>query len=149
MRLAGANPLGHFGYWATAAVIAMMGYTLYDSTPSSQLIALEVDRKLEAIEDIGEINESLARAEAAQRGFMISGDEGFIAERDQAFAAATENVATLKRHASESPLQQARLRSLDELLVARLARMRAVEKHRRLQGYELQRNRVPTARTSR
>ena len=49
MKLAGANPLGHFGYWAAATVSVVMGWTLYDATVGMREASLRVDRTLQAI----------------------------------------------------------------------------------------------------
>src|SRR5260221_12735510 len=86
MKLAGANPLGHFGYWAAATVIVVMGWTLYDATFAMREASLRVDRTLQAIEDVSRINEAVSRADAALRGYFITGDDFYLVGRDRAMA---------------------------------------------------------------
>src|SRR5258708_9273791 len=72
MKLAGANPLGHFGYWAAATVIVVMGWTLYGATLGTREASLRVDRTLQAIEDVSRINEAVSRPDAARPVYFIT-----------------------------------------------------------------------------
>src|SRR5258708_36156678 len=97
MKLAGANPLGHFGYWAAATAIVVMGWTLYGATLGTREASLRVDRTLQAIEDVSRINEAASRADAALRGYFITRGDFYPAGRDRALAGALLSAVDLAR----------------------------------------------------
>jgi signal transduction histidine kinase/CHASE3 domain sensor protein/HPt (histidine-containing phosphotransfer) domain-containing protein/ActR/RegA family two-component response regulator len=131
MRIARASRLGHIGYWAAATVIVVMGWALYDATVRTRDSAFWVDHTLQALQKITGINESVARAEAAQRGFLLNGQERFLAERDATLSRARQEMADLLKLVQDNPAQQARIRELEPLVAERVAVMRESEAQRR------------------
>ena len=127
--------LGHVAFWTAAMLIVVMGWTLYQATERARRDGLEVHGALEALQHIGAVNESLSRAEAAQRGFFLVADERYIAERDQAFEALASAIASLKRVA-HSPAIQQRIAPLESLVADRREIMRGNEAVRRTQGLD-------------
>ena len=130
-----SGALGHVAFWTAAMLIVVMGWTLYQATEGARRDGLAVDGALEALQHIGAVNESLSRAEAAQRGFLMVADERYIAERDQAFDALALAIAALKRIA-HSPVVQQGIAPLEALVVERREIMRGNEALRRAEGIE-------------
>ena len=116
-------PFGHIGFWGAAAVITLMGWALYTATGQSQESARRVALTLQSLQRIGAVGESVARAEAAQRGFLLTGDAGFAAERERAIAQAEVDYNALA--GIELPAAgRDKLARLRERLSARIALMR-------------------------
>ena len=120
---------------AAAALCVVLGWTLYDATVAARNAASEVDQTLQALQDIGAIDEAVSRAESAQRGFLISADDRFTAERDNAFASLAKHVAALKRHSTLVSLT-GKIHSLEALISDRIAIMRENEALRRALGFD-------------
>jgi signal transduction histidine kinase/CheY-like chemotaxis protein/CHASE3 domain sensor protein len=142
MKLAGANPLGHFGYWAAATVIVVMGWTLYDATLGMREASLRVDRTLQAIEDVSRINEAVSRADAALRGYFITGDDFYLVGRDRAMAGAALRADNLARRFIDEPAQRTRAADLKAMLAERTAINTELEKIRQAGGIDALRERM-------
>jgi signal transduction histidine kinase len=142
MKFAGANPLGHFGYWAAASIIVVMGWTLYDATTTTRDEALRVDRTLEALEDVSRINEAVSRADAAQRGYAITADDFYLVGRDRAMSAAQQHAESLARRFADDPQQASRIAGLESLLADRNALNVDLETVRRTGGIDALRERM-------
>jgi two-component system, NarL family, sensor histidine kinase EvgS len=146
MKLPGANPLGHFGYWAAAAMIVVMGWTLYDATVTTRDASLRVDRTLEALQDVSRINEAVSRADAAQRGFFLTFEDFYLAGRDRALAAAALHADSLARRFVDDPEQRTRVADLKQLLAERALVNRELESIRRNQGLDRLKERMTGTR---
>jgi PAS domain S-box-containing protein len=124
--------LGHIGYWAAATVIIVMGWALYDATVRMRDSASSVDHTLEVQQEITGINEAFARAEAAQRGYLLNRQDRFIRERDAAVLRVRQNMNRLLKLEEDNPSQLARIRELEPLLDERMEIMRQGEAQRRI-----------------
>ncbi|KFN50042.1 sensor histidine kinase [Arenimonas composti] len=71
-----------------------------------------------------EFDTALLRMELAHRGYLVAGDQTFIATRDGYDADAASQLARLRQLTSDNPEQQQRLDRIGELLEDRRARMR-------------------------
>ena len=131
MRIARASRIGHVGYWAAIIVALAMGWALYDATARTRESAGWVDHTLEALRKIGGINEAFARAEAAQRGFLLNGEDRFVAERDAALARVRREIGELRGLVQDNPDQLARIASFEPLIAERVEVMREGEAQRR------------------
>jgi signal transduction histidine kinase/CHASE3 domain sensor protein/DNA-binding response OmpR family regulator len=129
-------PLGHLGYWAAGIVIALMGWSLYDAGTRARASAAWVSHTFEVLADVGEVTDLMARAESAQRGFLLSMQDRFLAQRDE--YAKQLMAATDRLHArlGDSPAQQQHVAAARPLLIERLERMRENAELRRYTGAE-------------
>src|SRR5260221_13883714 len=123
-RKTGSVSLGHVGYWAAALVIVLMGWTLYGATRDMRDSEGLIIRTLEVLQQVGRVDESIARADAAQRGYMITPVPRFAAERDQALAELSLGLASLRALTADNPRHQARIDAIDKLVAERVAIMR-------------------------
>ncbi|MEO8144096.1 MAG: CHASE3 domain-containing protein, partial [Betaproteobacteria bacterium] len=120
----GLKYLAHLALGGGALVIAALGWVLYDATVQSRESTLRVTHTLDEIRTLDEFNDALTRAESAHRGFLYSGREGFLPERDQALAKAAEASAGIKKLTLDNQVQQRRMARLEHLIAERVALMR-------------------------
>jgi CHASE3 domain sensor protein len=107
------------GYWGAAIVIALMGWTLYSATVETRESAQRVERSLQSLQRIGMAGESIARAEAAQRGYLLTGDEAFAADRERAIAQVHTDIGNLAGLDLDSA-GRAKVARIQELAAARI-----------------------------
>ena len=120
----GRIPLGHIGYLGAAAVIALMGWTLFSATLETRESGSRVALSLEALHRIGLINESLARAEAAQYAYLLAAQDRFVAQRNDAIAHVEAGIASLAALPAEDGTFKARIHELSQLAESRFTLMR-------------------------
>ncbi|MGE5094364.1 MAG: ATP-binding protein [Betaproteobacteria bacterium] len=126
--------LGLLGYAASGLLVVLMAWALYGTTGEAMRSASRVDVTLQVLAQISGVSESLARAEAAQRGFLLYGEERFLAERDREIAEAREHAQRVAALTKDSAVQQGRVRETVALLDERLVRMKANVEERRAKG---------------
>src|SRR3954470_24200646 len=80
--------LGLFGYAASGLLVLLMAWALYGTTGAATQTAARVDFILEILAQLDGVNESMARAEAAQRGYLLYNEERFVIDRDHEIASA-------------------------------------------------------------
>ena len=142
----GKFPLGHLGYWAAAAVILLMGWTLYNAMINARNSAHWVNHSLEVLQAVGRIDESLGQADAGQRGYLLTGDARFTAERDAAVAKGVASVQQLKALTLDNPRQGPRLADIDDAFARRVSIMHATAALREIGGVAAVAERASTGR---
>jgi signal transduction histidine kinase len=88
----------------------------------------------------------LKDAETGQRGFILTGDEAYLAPYTNALTALAADTSALRLLTAESPLQQRRLDQLAPLVTARLAELDYTIDVRRTQGFNAALARLRTNR---
>jgi signal transduction histidine kinase/FixJ family two-component response regulator len=124
MKRVALNHFTHFAFGAAAMVIVALGALLYRVNIRSLDSTRWVSHTLHSIQLISAINDQIARAESAYRGYVIAPTDDFLSDRDHAIAEAGVAVRDFKELTSDSPDQQGRTARLEELLAARFAMMR-------------------------
>jgi two-component system, NarL family, sensor histidine kinase EvgS len=132
--IAGRVPLGHLGYWAAATAIVLMGWTLYDAGERARASNQRVSQTFEVLSDVGHVSELLARADSAQRGYLLSMEERFLAQRDEHWAQLRAVVDRLLLRVADDPGQRARVAALKPLVLEGIGRMRENAELRRHSG---------------
>jgi two-component system, NarL family, sensor histidine kinase EvgS len=115
-------------------LVVLMAWALYGTTGEVTRSAARVDLTLQLLAQISGVDESLARAEAAQRGFLLYGEDRFLSERDNSIDEARFHARRIATLAVDNPPQQGRAREVLALLDERLARMKANVEARRAKG---------------
>src|SRR4051812_21107369 len=105
-------------------LVLLMAWALYGTTGAATETARRVDFILEVLAQLDGVNESMARAESSQRGYLLYNEARFVSERDREIAAAREHAERIASLAID-PRQQGRARELSALIVERYARMKA------------------------
>lgn len=92
--------------------------------------------------ELSQILSLIKDAETGQRGYIISGDEDFLAPYRTALGDIERNYDDLRKLTADSAAQQQRLDSVRPLLDAKLAELKFVLEMRRTQGFEVTSKRV-------
>ncbi len=122
IKIPGASPLGHIGYWTAAAAIVFMAWALYAATGDIRSEAIRADRAFNVLQNVAGVKASVGRAEAAHGGWLLYGQSRFQAERDEALQAARADVGDLAQLA-ETALERERIEHVRELLEERAEAM--------------------------
>src|SRR5437867_2340835 len=131
------HPFAHIGYWAAAMVIVLTIWTAYSAAVKTKESSQRVTHTFEVLQRVSDVDEAVSRAESAQRGYLLSGTEAFLSERDQALAKVTEAIAHVKSFTSDNETQQRRVLRLEQLVAERIAIMRENARRRATGGIEV------------
>jgi signal transduction histidine kinase/CHASE3 domain sensor protein/DNA-binding NarL/FixJ family response regulator len=126
-----AHSLVHVGYGAAAVVFVLLALGVHQASRQREASTGWVDHTLRVLALASGVGDALGRAEAANRGFVLSGDGEYLPERDAALAAAARRLEELERLTADNPAQQQRVRRLEALQRERSALMSAAEAARR------------------
>lgn len=119
--------IAHVAFGAAAAVILALGWLLYNASVQSQQSSNWVSHTLEVIQSINQVDERLWRAESAQRGYLLTTNQTYLLERDQALASASAAVIATKNLTIDNQDQQRRVSALAKLLSERISLMHSNE----------------------
>jgi signal transduction histidine kinase/CHASE3 domain sensor protein/DNA-binding NarL/FixJ family response regulator len=112
----GARRMAYVGYGAMVALTAVMGWLLYGAANDSREAARGVDHTLDALGRLGEISESLGRAESAHRGYLLYGKELLLGERDRALKQAGYALERIREARTDNAAQLRRIAALERLM---------------------------------
>ena len=132
------------GYAASVLLACGMGWGLDEVTQSARASASAVDHTLQVLREITGVEASVARAESAQRGYLLYGQDSFLDERDREMANARVHAGAVASLSAGNPSQQEKVKALSTLLDERLARMRANAQARQALGASAPVLRAPT-----
>jgi PAS domain S-box-containing protein len=116
------------------ATLGVLGAVSYFGIHQLLVQSAWAEHSRQVIESVHTILASLADAAAAQRGFVISGDEAFAEPYERAARAATEGLRTLRALTADNADQQRRIDTLEPLVSERLNRLSALNELRRAKG---------------
>jgi CHASE3 domain sensor protein len=124
------------GFLIAAAVIAVMGWTLYDATLKASAASHWVSHTQDVLQAIGDVDAHMGRAESAQRGYLLSGSDAFSHERDAEVTRLQAEVARVAKLTTDNPAQQARTTRLATLVAQRVDIMMANARRRQTEGLD-------------
>ena len=124
--------LGLLGYAASGMLVLLMAWALYGTTGAATQTAGRVDFILEILSQLDGVKNSMARAESAQRGYLLYNEQRFRLERDREIGMARAHAERIGALVVD-PRQQGRVRELAALIDERFARMKANVIERRAQ----------------
>jgi signal transduction histidine kinase/DNA-binding response OmpR family regulator len=119
------------GYAASGLLVLVMAWALYGTTGQAAKSASRIDHTLQVLAQISGVDKSIARAEAAQRGYLLYREDRFLQERDREIAAARDATSRIAALGADDPVQQGRARELQALIDERLERMKRNVEERR------------------
>ncbi len=123
--------MAHLGFALAMLMMLVMGGTLYEAS-NSQIEALRwVNHTQEALQAVAEINGSVSAAESAQRGYLLSGSEAFLVDRDLAVVKTHDAARRVKELTSDNTQQRDRMPQLEDLITKRFAIMQETAEARR------------------
>jgi PAS domain S-box-containing protein len=83
--------------------------------------AAQVSHTLEVLQNTSELRVQLRRAEAAARGYALTGAQSFVDEFQDVSAKIPKAIAALQHEVSDNPVQVERLRGIEEPIGQRIA----------------------------
>jgi PAS domain S-box-containing protein len=124
------------GFGVALALLVVIGIVSYASVTRLGENSARVAHTYQVISVIDEMVGDINEAEAAQRGFVINGDEQFARAYDQVVSGTGALADQLRALVVDNPAQLARIRALEAAIKARLARSSEVITIRRKSGLE-------------
>lgn len=131
-----------WGFGIALAILAFVGVLVYQST----LHYIEASRRVvqthEALATLEEIFSLMNQAESGQRGYIITGDESYLPQRDAAIVRIGELISRLKQLTTDESVQQKRIPELARQVAVRLALLNRVLVARQTEGVEESRQKL-------
>jgi methyl-accepting chemotaxis protein len=114
-------------------LIGTIGYRSIDTLTTSSYSVTHTHLVLERIAGLtGQIRD----AESGQRGFVITGDDGFLAPYERALGQIGKTIKELRDLTKDNPNQQKRLDALEPLAKDKLAELKRTIDLRKAEGFE-------------
>lgn len=123
MKAPANGNLAHIGFALAMLMMLVMGGTLYLISKNQIESSRWVSQTQEALQAVAEINGAISTAESAQRGYLLSGSEVFLVDRDQAIHKAKDATQRVKVLTADNPQQHEGMPILEELIAKRFAIM--------------------------
>jgi PAS domain S-box-containing protein len=136
MKLPPTRLLAQLACSVAVMVIAVMGWELYESTHQLHRSSERITHTYDVLRAIDAVNLQLARAESAQRAFLLSEKDLFLADRDDALAKTRADLTRLLAMTRDNPVQQSRLDDFTRLIDERVAIMQSFTDISRQAGIE-------------
>ncbi|HKY36206.1 MAG TPA: CHASE3 domain-containing protein [Polyangiaceae bacterium] len=124
------------GFAVAMMTVAVIGFSGHRAT--AQLIEhnRSVDHTAQVRRALTQLLSALKDAETGQRGFLLTGDDRFLAPYQSGIGEAERWLGEARRLTADDPEQQARLGKLGPMIQDRFARLRKRIDERRSQGLE-------------
>ena len=124
------------GFTAALAMLCLLSAFAYHSTRSlvgeNQLEEVTLGQILE----LADLVSGLKDAETGQRGYLLTGDEQYLAPYHEAIARLGQQLDALRQSTAQNPRQRERLAQIEPLIHAKLAELDRTVKLRRSSGYD-------------
>src|SRR5258708_7011737 len=101
-------------------ILGFIGVITYRGITDLIHAADMVSHTREVLENVEALFSDLSEAESGQRGYIITGEEGFLEPYDNALAQITDHIKRLRELTFDNPIQQKRLADLKILVDIRL-----------------------------
>jgi methyl-accepting chemotaxis protein len=124
------------GFAISFVLLAAIGTVAYRAINSLTTTSYAVAHTHQVIEHIARLLIEMENAETGQRGFVITGDEAYLAPYQAGIAAVDALVKELRELTADNPNQQRRLDQVEPLVVGKLAELKRTVDMRRTSGFE-------------
>jgi signal transduction histidine kinase/CHASE3 domain sensor protein/CheY-like chemotaxis protein len=118
-----------------AVILLLIGAAIWDRFTAAKEARAYTDRTYTVIDDIKELDLALRAAESGQRGYMLTGENDYLAPYQAALSRVDLLEGALQRLTSDNPVQQERLQNLAPLLQHKLEEMAQAVQARRDGGF--------------
>jgi methyl-accepting chemotaxis protein len=125
-----------FGFAMSFVLLLAIGAVAYRSIDALARTSYSVAHTHQVLEHVAHILGALTDAETGQRGFVITGDDAYLAPYRSALGSLDKLAKELRELTADNPAQQKRLDALDPLLRDRLSELRQSIELRRQGGLE-------------
>ncbi len=124
------------GFALSCVVIAGLAWVSLSRMARLQEETGRVRHTLAVREETQSVLSLLKDAETGQRGYVITGDPGYLAPFARAVVDIRDRLAALKRLTQDDPAQRERLARLDDLIVQKVAELERTIRARTDQGFD-------------
>ncbi len=124
------------GFGVAILFLLAIGAVAYRSTNRLLESRLARAHSVDTASALDALTLALARAETGQRGFLLTGDDDYLAPYRIATATLDKAQDNLERLTAESPTQQARFREMKPLIASKLAELKQTIDLRREKGFD-------------
>ena len=122
------------GYWIAIVAVLVVAMFSFGARHDSEPTAARVAQAQQAIGELQSISSSMKDAEAGQRGYLLTGDESYLAPYDTARAALAGEIAAARASLAGNQEQEQRLAALERLCTDNIAELAATIALRKLIG---------------
>ncbi|WP_017314665.1 PAS domain S-box protein [Mastigocladopsis repens] len=124
------------GFGLASAILVLIGVFSYQQTQKFIDTSYQLIKTEEKINHLGELLSLMKDAETGQRGYLLTGDEGYLDPYKVALANLDKKIEALRSLTTDNPKQQKRLKTIEYLVTAKLAIVKQLIDTRQVQGYE-------------
>ena len=134
------------GFAVTLALLTAAGALSLRSIIRQVEESSDVAHAREVLQELYELMDGLSEAEAAQRGYVIAGDERFLESYHSGIAKFDDDLLHIKDLTLDNPSQQQRIGALTRAFELRVAQLKDTLETRKLRGFEAAQESVRTGR---
>jgi CheY-like chemotaxis protein/CHASE3 domain sensor protein len=116
-------PATLIGYWIAIAAVVIVAVLSYGALQSNFGNARRVTHTLRLLEQLQGVLSTVKDAETGQRGFLLTGDEAYLAPYTSAKAALAGELSNARELILDDREQQLRLQSLEQLCADKMAEL--------------------------
>jgi methyl-accepting chemotaxis protein len=142
MRRVGARLVAAFA--VPLIVLCVVGAFAYRNTGTLEENSGKVTHTYQVLEGLEEITGALKDAETGQRGYLITGEDSYLAPYDAAKTQISDRIDTVARLTADNPAQQQRITQLRPLVQAKFTELAETIELRRATGFDAARKVVLT-----
>ena len=137
------------GFALAMSILIVVGGVSYFSLLRMHEDRLLVDHAYQVISSLRLVPSTFAEAQAAIRGYIITGDEDFVQRLQKALSEVDAEMRGLRRLTADNRVQQARLDALATIITERLSLLQEAVELRRREGFTPARQMVASGRGDR
>lgn len=124
------------GYAIAAGAVAAAGLAAYLQLLAAREAGDRARRAQIVLHQIDQVEIELLNAESGQRGYLLTGEESYLAPYEQGRSAVTTALDALENLTADHPAQQSRVVVVDELVSAKLRELQQTIELQRSAGTE-------------
>ncbi|MHC5596307.1 MAG: response regulator [Nostoc sp.] len=118
------------------ATLTTIGLISYQSTNELIETSTKENHTYQVLSQLEELNLQLTNAETGQRGYIITGKQGYLEPYNNAIQVLNQKIKELQRLTVDNPKQQQQLDVLQPLITQKLAELQETIDLRQNQGFE-------------
>jgi signal transduction histidine kinase len=119
-RVLSARAGVQLAFGLAVGILLLVGWTLYGALERTRDAAGSVNHTHRVLLALGDARETFRQMESAQRGYLLSGAELYLRERDQAAQEFRRSMGRIASLVADNPAQAMRLRQLELLAQERI-----------------------------
>src|SRR5258708_23693609 len=119
------------GFLLAVAAVAIIAVLSFQSLQATTATTANLAQTLETLGRLGAVLSTLTDAEAGQRGYLLTGEEGYLAPYPEARDALPDEIKSLRALLGNRPDQRGRLDALESLANLKMAELESTVSARR------------------